>query len=66
MPHFAIQWESNYPGSKNILMIASGAKKAGIVAKALEGPVTSQVTASAIQLYGGKLPLCWTGSRIRA
>jgi glucosamine-6-phosphate deaminase len=55
MPHFAITMGiGTILEAKNILMIASGAKKAGIVAKALEGPVTSQVTASAIQLYGGK------------
>ena len=35
-------------------MMANGAKKAKVVAKALYGPVTDQVTASAIQVYKGK------------
>jgi len=35
-------------------MLANGKKKAAVVAKALEGPVTSQVTASAIQLFRGE------------
>ncbi len=33
------------------LMLVTGADKAGIVARALEGPVTSMVTASAMQLH---------------
>lgn len=32
-------------------MLITGAKKAGIAAKAIEGPVTSMVTGSAIQLH---------------
>ena len=40
--------------ARNLIMIANGSKKAGIIAKALQGPVTSAVTASAIQLYTGK------------
>lgn len=36
-------------------MIASGTAKAEIVAKCLEGPVTSQITSSAIQLFPGKV-----------
>ena len=39
--------------TRNILMMASGIKKAVVVAKAHEGPVTSQITASAIQLHPG-------------
>lgn len=39
--------------AKQLLMLASGTGKADIVAKALEGSVTPQVTASAIQLYKG-------------
>jgi glucosamine-6-phosphate deaminase len=35
------------------MMIASGKKKADVIAKAIEGPVTSQITASAIQLHPG-------------
>jgi glucosamine-6-phosphate deaminase len=33
--------------------MANGKKKATVIAKALEGPVTSQITASAIQLFSG-------------
>ncbi len=39
--------------SKQLLMIASGEKKAAVVAQALQGPITSQITASAIQLFRG-------------
>lgn len=55
MPHFAITMGiGTILEAKNILMLASGAKKAEIVAKCLEGPITSQVTASAIQLHRGE------------
>ncbi len=37
--------------AKKIIMVANGAKKAAIVAEAIEGPITSQVTASALQLH---------------
>ena len=37
--------------AKQIILLANGAKKAKIVAEAIEGPVTSQVTASALQLH---------------
>ena len=37
--------------SKRIVMLITGAKKAGIAAKAIEGPVCSMVTGSAIQLH---------------
>lgn len=37
--------------SRKILLIASGAKKADVVASFIEGPVTSQVTATALQLH---------------
>ncbi len=37
--------------AKEILFIATGGNKAEVVAKALEGPVTSLITASAIQLH---------------
>jgi glucosamine-6-phosphate deaminase len=39
--------------ARHVLMLATGRKKAEVVAQALEGPVTSQVTASAIQLHPG-------------
>lgn len=54
MPHFAITMGiGTILEARNILMIANGRRKADVVAKALEGPVTSQVTASAIQLFSG-------------
>jgi glucosamine-6-phosphate deaminase len=37
--------------ARKIILLASGAKKADIVAEAIEGPITSQVTASALQLH---------------
>lgn len=37
--------------AKRILMLVTGAEKAEILAKAVEGPVTSMVSASAIQLH---------------
>lgn len=38
---------------KSVLMLVSGESKADIIQKALQEPVTTQVTASAIQLYKG-------------
>ncbi|MCB4756934.1 MAG: glucosamine-6-phosphate deaminase [Elusimicrobia bacterium] len=56
MPHFAITMGvGTILDARNILMIASGKKKADVVAKAIEGPLTSQITASAIQLHGGNI-----------
>jgi len=37
--------------AKEIIFLANGIKKAEVVAKAIEGPVTSQITASALQLH---------------
>lgn len=37
--------------ARQIILLAFGASKADIVAEAIEGPVTSQVTASALQLH---------------
>lgn len=37
--------------AKEIILLANGAKKAGIVAEALEGPITAQVSASALQMH---------------
>lgn len=37
--------------AKEIIFLATGAKKAEVVAEALEGPVTSMITASALQLH---------------
>jgi len=54
MPHFAITMGiGTILEARNILMLANGRRKASVVAKALEGPVTSQITASAIQLFKG-------------
>jgi glucosamine-6-phosphate deaminase len=40
---------------RHLLLLASGKKKAEVVAKALEGPVNSQITASAIQVLSGRV-----------
>ena len=54
MPHFALTMGvATILDARKIIMIVNGFKKADIVARALEGPVTSQVTASAIQLHSG-------------
>ena len=37
--------------AKELIMLATGSAKAAIVAKAVEGPITSMVSASAIQLH---------------
>jgi glucosamine-6-phosphate deaminase len=37
--------------SRRVLMLATGAAKAGAVASAIEGPITASVTASALQLH---------------
>lgn len=37
--------------AREILLLANGAKKADIVAEALEGPITAQVSASALQMH---------------
>jgi len=37
--------------AKRIILLASGAPKAQIIATAIEGPITAQVTASALQLH---------------
>ena len=54
MPHYAITMGiGTILEARNLLMLVNGYKKADIVAKALEGPVTNQITASAIQIYKG-------------
>jgi len=56
MPQFAITMGiGTILESRHALMLASGEKKAEVVAKAIEGPITSQITASAIQLHAGKV-----------
>jgi len=37
--------------TREILLLANGAKKADVVAQALEGPITAQITASALQMH---------------
>lgn len=37
--------------AKEIILMANGEKKAEVIAKAIEGPITSQITASALQLH---------------
>ena len=37
--------------SKRCLMLVTGSEKAGVIAKAVEGPVTSMISASALQLH---------------
>ena len=55
MPHFAITMGiRTILEARQLIMLASGKKKAKVIAKALEGPITSQITASAIQLYSGE------------
>lgn len=56
MPHFAITMGiGTILDARNILMVANGPKKADIVAKCLEGPITSQITSTAIQLHSGEI-----------
>lgn len=56
MPNFAITMGvGTILEAQNILMMASGEKKASVVEKAIEGPLTSQVTASAIQMHCGEV-----------
>ena len=56
MPHFAITMGiGTILETRTVLMIVNGKKKAEVIAKALEGPITSQVTASAIQFHNGKV-----------
>ena len=38
--------------ARRLVLVASGRTKAKAIAQAVEGPVTSMVTASAIQLHG--------------
>ncbi|NLJ96364.1 MAG: glucosamine-6-phosphate deaminase, partial [Clostridiales bacterium] len=55
MPHYAITMGvGTILEAKSLIMLASGTKKAEIIKKALEGPVTTEATASAIQIYKGE------------
>ncbi len=40
---------------RHLLLLANGKRKAKIAAKALEGPITSQITGSAIQIHSGRV-----------
>ncbi len=56
MPHFALTMGiGTILEARHALMIVNGIRKAGIVAEAIEGSITSKVTASAIQLHPGKV-----------
>ncbi len=55
MPHSAITMGiGTILEAKSLIMLANGIKKADIIAKALEGSVTTDITASAIQLFKGE------------
>lgn len=55
MPHYAITMGvGTILEARSLMMLASGSKKADIIKKALEGPVTTEATASAIQIYKGE------------
>ncbi len=52
VPRFAITMGvGTILDARRILLIANGTKKADVVAQFIEGPVTSQITASALQLH---------------
>jgi glucosamine-6-phosphate deaminase len=52
VPRFAITMGvGTIMEAREILLLANGAKKAEIVAQALEGPVTAQVSASVLQMH---------------
>jgi glucosamine-6-phosphate deaminase len=52
VPRFAITMGvGTIMEAKRIIMLASGRAKAAIIAEAIEGPITSQVTASALQMH---------------
>lgn len=54
MPHYAITMGiGTILEARSIIMLANGSKKAEVVSKALQGPVTNQITASSIQIYQG-------------
>lgn len=56
MPHFAITMGiGTILEARNIMMLANGSQKADVVALALEGPLTSQITATAVQLHSGAI-----------
>ncbi len=55
MPHFCLTMGvGTILDARRLILLASGTKKAHIIKEALEGCLTSRVTASAIQLYTGE------------
>lgn len=56
MPRFAITMGiGTILEARNAIMLANGAHKADIIAKAIEGPITAQVTATAMHLFRGNM-----------
>ncbi|MCD6335087.1 MAG: glucosamine-6-phosphate deaminase [Candidatus Latescibacteria bacterium] len=52
VPHLAITMGvGTILEARKCLVLASGAKKAKIIAEAVEGPITSQITSSALQMH---------------
>ena len=44
--------------ARKSILLASGAKKAGVLAETVEGPITAQVTASALQIHPHATIIC--------
>lgn len=58
MPQFAITMGvGTILEARNCLMLVNGKHKADIAAKAIEGPITAQVTASAMHLHNGNMTI---------
>ena len=58
MPHYAITMGvGTILDARNIIMIANGKKKAEVISQSIEGPVTTQITASALQLHKGNVTI---------
>lgn len=56
MPKFAITMGiGTILEARSAIMLANGAHKAEIVAKAIEGPITAQITATAMHLFKGSM-----------
>ncbi|MGI6349543.1 MAG: glucosamine-6-phosphate deaminase [Eubacteriales bacterium] len=54
MPHYAITMGiGTILEARNIIMMANGSKKANVIARSIEEPPTTQITASALQLHTG-------------
>ncbi|MCG9479502.1 MAG: glucosamine-6-phosphate deaminase [Actinomycetia bacterium] len=58
MPHYAFTMGvGTILESRHALLLGSGKNKAKAVAEAIEGPVTSKITASALQLHPGQVTI---------